>query len=158
MSEPAGWFEGAEHVLPVRIYYEDTDAGGVVYHTNYLKYFERARTEILRHHGIGQARLWEESGAGFALRRARIEFLAPGRLDDLLEIRTCVTAHKAATIDFAHRALRGGRAIATADVLVVYISATGRPLRLPAGLRAVVADLDSQNSDTMVRDRQSGMD
>lgn len=162
MSDPAGWFEGAEHVLPVRIYYEDTDAGGVIYHTNYLKYFERARTEVLRHFGILQARLWKEAGAGFALRRAAIEFVAPGHLDDHLEVRSRVTGHGAATIGFAHRALRSGTVIATAEVLVVYISTSGRPQRLPAEMRDLLAGLGprncSQNSDTLVRDRQSGMD
>lgn len=158
MSDPAGWFDGGEHVLPVRVYYEDTDAGGVIYHTNYLKYFERARTEILRHHGIVQAALWDQAGAGFALRRASIEFLAPGRLDDLLEVRTRVTGQSAASVGFTQRALRDGRLLASAEVLVVHISTAGRPLRLPAALRELVAALCSQNSDTMVRDKQIGMD
>ena len=84
-TEIAGRRMGAVHVLPVRIYYEDTDAGGVVYHANYLKYCERARSDCLRLVGIHQQQF---DGMGFVVRRMVCDFLIPARLDDLVEVET----------------------------------------------------------------------
>ena len=76
------------HVYPVRVYYEDTDAGGVVYHSNYLRFAERARTELLREAGIDHVTLMTENGLMFAVRRCEAEYVKPARLDDALEVRT----------------------------------------------------------------------
>ena len=91
---------------PVRVYWEDTDAGGVVYHTSYIRYFERGRTEWLRHLGYSQARLAEESRLLFTVVELRTEFLRPARLDDLLTIRTRVLELGAATVTFGQEILR----------------------------------------------------
>lgn len=78
------------HRLPVRIYYEDTDAGGVVYYANYLRYMERGRSEWLAAHGFDQRPLWEERNVGFIVRRVELAYRRPARLDDHVEVRTSV--------------------------------------------------------------------
>src|SRR3546814_20375005 len=86
----AGWFEGGEHVLPLRVYYEDTDAAGIVYYANYLKFAERARTEMMRCLGAEHRVLLEEAGIAFAVRSCSADSLIPARLDDLHVVRTRV--------------------------------------------------------------------
>jgi len=76
--------------LPIRVYYEDTDLGGIVYHSNYLKYFERARTEALRQLGFELLNLYHEQGVQFVVHSANLEFIQPARLDQLLYVRTCI--------------------------------------------------------------------
>ena len=97
------------HALTLRVYYEDTDAGGLVYHANYLKFAERARTEMLRSLGFSQRRLGEAEGLGLAVRRCRAEFLAPARLDDALCVETRLTALGAASVALAQTIAREGR-------------------------------------------------
>ena len=91
---------------PVRVYYEDTDAGGVVYYANYLKYLERARTEWLRQLGFGQDALMRQSGILFAVRRVEIDYLLPARLDDELMVELEVAAAGRASLTFAQRIVR----------------------------------------------------
>lgn len=102
--------------LPVRVYYEDTDAAGVVYYANYLCFLERARTELLRTLGFEQARLAEESGIAFAVRSLTIEFLRPARLDDQLEISTGIESLGRAQAVFTQRIERAGEILVTATV------------------------------------------
>ena len=127
--------------LPVRVYYEDTDAGGVIYYANYLRFFERCRTEWLRKIGFDQASLLREYGMAFVVRSASVEYLAPGRLDDLLEIELEVEKLGRAQIVFRHRALRREgaalRELATATVQVVCVALDAmKTTPLPAALRA----------------------
>ncbi len=93
-------------IWPARVYYEDTDAGGVVYHANYLKFMERARTEMLRARGIDQGRLREEVGLIFAVTRLELDYLAPARFNDALEISAEVTAANRLRIDFQQQVSR----------------------------------------------------
>ncbi|MCG5513501.1 tol-pal system-associated acyl-CoA thioesterase [Ectothiorhodospira shaposhnikovii] len=93
-------------IWPVRVYYEDTDAGGVVFYANYLKYMERARTEWLRHLGIGQERLRREQGVIFAVRAASLEYLRPAVLDDLLHVTARVTDRRRASLVIEHEIRR----------------------------------------------------
>ena len=89
MSEAlSGHFDGVEHVLPLRVYYEDTDAAGIVYYANYLKFAERARTEMLRLLGIHQRAMSEDYGLAFAVRDCSVDYRHPARLDDLPEVRS----------------------------------------------------------------------
>ncbi len=97
------------HVFPVRVYYEDTDTAGIVYYANYLKFAERARTEMLRAAGIEQRVLAEETGVAFAVRSCSADYLAPARLDDLLEIRTRVAGLQGATIEMEQSVTRDGQ-------------------------------------------------
>jgi len=126
------------HVFPLRVYYEDTDAAGIVYYANYLKFAERARTELLRAHGIGNRVLQESQGLAFAVRRLSAEYLAPARLDDLLEVRTRITRLGGASIEAEQDVTREGREIARLTLTLACVARTGRPARLPEAVRAAL--------------------
>lgn len=125
--------------LPVRVYWADTDAGGVVYHSNYLDYCERARTEWLRHLGFSQQRLADEEGVLFTVAQLQIDFRRPARLDDLLTVRTSATPGGGATVEFVQEVWRAeptSDLLATARVRVACVDAASfRPRRLPASIR-----------------------
>lgn len=122
--------------LPVRVYYEDTDAGGVVYYANYLKYMERARTEWLRECGWDQADLARGHGLLFAVSAIELDYRAPARLDDRLEVEAVVEALGRARIDFTQRVLRDERDLCSGRVRIACIDAdTFRPRALPAELK-----------------------
>lgn len=123
------------HRLPVRVYYEDTDFSGVVYHASYLRFMERGRTELIRDLGIAQRELFDgEAALGFAVRRMTIDFLRPALMDDLLTIETESLAARGATMDLVQRVLRGDEVLVTANVLVACVGG-GRARRIPDGLR-----------------------
>ncbi|MAA98792.1 MAG: tol-pal system-associated acyl-CoA thioesterase [Stappia sp.] len=133
----AGRLTDDGHVLPVRIYYEDTDFSGVVYHAAYLKFAERGRSDFLRLCGIHHAAL--EAGEhgeslAFAVRHMELDFHAPARIDDLLEVETRLREARGARLVLDQSIRRGGTLLFHASVTVVVISAQGRPRRLPAGL------------------------
>lgn len=124
---------------PVRVYYEDTDAGGVVYHAGYLCYLERARTEWLRALGFSQARLKQEESLVFTVVGMTIDFLKPARLDDDLRVHSSAVLSGGASVQFEQRILRGGEPILEASVRVACLDAqTFRPRRLPAALRGAL--------------------
>ena len=129
----------AEEVFtwPVRVYYEDTDAGGVVYHSIYLNYMERARTEWLRAAHIQQESLAAETGLRFAVARMEIDFRAPARLDDALEVRTRLVKSGGASLALAQEIVRpgDGARLITAMVRVACIDDRFRPARMPPSLR-----------------------
>lgn len=135
MSALSGRIEGEIHVLPLRVYYEDTDAGGVVYHSNYLKFAERARSEMLRLVGIEQTALRERSGLVFAVSTLTIAFKRPARFDDLLEVRSRLSALAGASVTAEQRILRAAEELARLVVRVALVTADGRPARLPPNLR-----------------------
>ena len=107
------------HVLPLRIYYEDTDFSGRVYHASYLRFFERGRTEWLRARGFEHSTLSGQDGVVFAVRNLNIEYLAPALMDDAVEVTTRLSGLKGALIVFEQSLLRGERSLATARVEVV---------------------------------------
>ncbi|WP_449394309.1 tol-pal system-associated acyl-CoA thioesterase [Devosia riboflavina] len=123
------------HSFPVRIYYEDTDFSGYVYHAAYLKFFERGRTEFLRDLGIHHFELIEQ-GIAFAVRKMEIDFVGAARIDDLLTVETKVIEASAVRLVLEQTLLRDQSVLTTARVLVVAIKTTGGPVRLPAALRA----------------------
>jgi len=127
------------HHFTLRVYYEDTDVGGVVYHANYLKFIERARSEWVRACGIDQKRLLAEQGLGFVVRAISAEFLAPARYDDELRVETVPTGMSGVRIELRQRVLCGDRLLFTADVTLAAISREGRPLRLSPEIRAMLA-------------------
>jgi acyl-CoA thioester hydrolase len=124
----------AADALWVRVYYEDTDFSGRVYHASYLRFLERGRTEWLRRRGFAHRDLAENSSAVFVVRSLQIEFLAPATIDDLLVVETSVADVRGASIDFKQRVLRTDKELVTAEVLVASIR-DGRPARIPADLR-----------------------
>ena len=127
---------GAAHELPVRVYFEDTDAGGIVYHANYLRYAERARTEWMRELGYDHSRLAAEHGLLFAVARAELTFARPGRLDDLLTVRTRLLDAGGARLELEQVVARGADVLARLRIVLALVDVTGlRPRRLPAALR-----------------------
>jgi acyl-CoA thioester hydrolase len=127
--------------FPVRVYWEDTDAGGIVFYANYLKFFERARTEWLRHLTIGRERLQNEFGLMFVVRRASIDYRRPARLDDLLMIETRLQAMGKVRMSLIQTITREGTTLATVEVEVVAVSvADFTPILLPQALRDLLPD------------------
>lgn len=130
---------GVSHVLPVRVYFEDTDFSGLVYHGSYVRWCERGRSDFLRLLGNDHREL--EAGvegrepAAFAVRRMRLEFLKPAHIDDVLEVETRVTEVGAATLMLRQTISRGGLDLFEAEVLVVLIGRSGKPQRLGNLLR-----------------------
>jgi acyl-CoA thioester hydrolase len=130
-----GWLEGREHVLPVRIYYEDTDFTGVVYHANYLRYFERGRSDFLRLAGVSHQTLLElPDPSAFTVTRITVEFKRAARIDDALTVRTTYDSIRGPRLIINQRILRDGDLIATAAVEAACIDPAGRARRPPPGL------------------------
>jgi acyl-CoA thioester hydrolase len=123
------------HSLPLRVYYEDTDFSGVVYHASYLRFMERGRTELIRALGIDQKDLFDGDAAlAFAVRGMRIDFLKPALMDDLLTVETQPIDMKGASMTVLQRVLRGDDELVTAEVKVVCVGG-GRARRIPDKLR-----------------------
>ena len=126
------------HVFPVRVYYEDTDAGGIVYYANYLKFAERARTELLRRTGRQQFDLLREQGIGFTVRSCRAEYLAPARLDDILEVRSTVNEVLGASMRMSQGIWRDGRLLCDLRLRIAVMNRDGRPTRIPMDIRGAL--------------------
>jgi acyl-CoA thioester hydrolase len=135
----AGRLTDFGHVLPVRVYYEDTDFSGLVYHANYLRYLERGRSDWLRLLGIGHDALARgEFGRGplaFAVTRIAVDFLKPARIDDALDVETRVKAVGGATVTLAQVVRRGNADLVSAEVAVALVNLAGKPQRIPREVR-----------------------
>jgi acyl-CoA thioester hydrolase len=139
-----GALQGEVHRFPIRIYYEDTDAAGIVYYANYLKFIERARTEMMRLYGVEHERARQSGGTAFIVRRCEIEYVAPARLDDELVVETRIKELGGASILLGQDVLRDAATLVRATVLVACIGAHGRPVRLPAELRSSLSSLNDK--------------
>lgn len=130
---------GRWHVLPVRVYFEDTDAGGIAYHASYIRWCERGRTDFLRLLGTDSRRLIDGSNshepAAFVVRRMNCEFLRPSRMDDVLEVETRVKALGGASVTLLQQITNSGRPVFEAEVTVVLVAVSGKPLRLSTAIR-----------------------
>lgn len=134
-----GWFVGQCHHFPLRIYYEDTDLSGLVYHANYLRYAERARSDMLRLLGIDQ-RAASEAGEGhYAVAEANLRYLRPARLDDSLVVQTRCVELRAASVRLAQQVWRGDDLLVEVAIRVGFIGPDGRPRRQPEPWRAAFA-------------------
>lgn len=122
------------HELALRVYYEDTDAGGIVYHANYLRFAERARTEWLRALGLDHPTLLARHGCQFTVRRCRVDYRRPARLDDALTVRTRVVGHGGARVALRQEVCRDGEPLVTLEVELAVIGTDLRPRRLPPEL------------------------
>ncbi len=122
------------HKLPVRVYYEDTDFGGIVYYANYLKFIERGRSELVRDMGIDQ-KVMKDEGVVFAVRKVEADYLSPAKYDDELVVETTIQTQTAARMVFLQEVKRGRDLLFTALVTVVAINEAGQPTRLPAIIR-----------------------
>ncbi len=147
-SPPPGPTEGAiangVHVLPVRVYYEDTDAAGIVYYANYLKFAERARTEMLRRLGATNSWMMEGQGLAFAVSQCRVDYLKPARLDDSLRVHTKVIQVGGASLRAEQVISRDADRLVRMRLRLACTDRAGRPARLPVSLRASLKDLCNQ--------------
>jgi acyl-CoA thioester hydrolase len=140
--------EGASvgvHTWPIRVYFEDTDAGGVVYHGNYLKFAERARTELMRAGGFDHSSLAKEHGVLIVVRDCTMEFIAPARLDDALEVRSQITTIGGASLSIRQEVFRpmpetgGDKLLVRVELRLACIDREFRPARLPEALKRALS-------------------
>lgn len=145
---PSGTLDGTTHRFPLRVYFEDTDLTGMVYHANYLKWFERARTELLRLIGVEQRDTHEGGGGAYAVAELSIRYLAPARLDDEIVIESRAVEIRAASCRLVQRALRGETLVAEAQLRVGFVGADGRPRRQPEEWQAAFTRMiENQESE-----------
>ena len=129
---------GPVHSMPLRVYYEDTDAAGIVYYANYLKFAERGRTEMMRELGFAHSGIAAALGTLFTVRRLSADYRMPARLDDLLMVETRIVALGAATLTLDQQIRRDGSVLVAVDMLVACVGRDGRPRRVPPALRAAL--------------------
>lgn len=127
--------EPGVHRYDVRVYFEDTDAGGIVYYANYLRYAERARTEMLREAGIESSELMARDGIALAVRRCNVDYLRPARLDDMLQVETRVLDVGGASLEAEQVVMRGGKELVRMELKLGCLGADGRPARMPGSVR-----------------------
>ncbi|URW74633.1 tol-pal system-associated acyl-CoA thioesterase [Sphingomonas donggukensis] len=139
-----GRFEGVEHHFPLRVYFEDTDLSGVVYHANYLRYMERARSAMLRAAGIDQRAVFEAGEGVYAIRDLAIRFAAPARLDDTLTVVSRLVTLRAAAVVIHQQVMRGTLVLTQATVEAAFVTPSGRPRRQPSDWMATFERLLSQ--------------
>ncbi len=132
------------HLFPVRVYYEDTDHGGVVYYANYLKFMERARTEFLRDAGLELDALEREFGVLFAVTEAHLRYMRPARFNDLLHVESALVHLRGARLAFAQRIVRDGALLVEGDIRLACIGRDGRARRIP---RPVLARIRPEASE-----------
>jgi acyl-CoA thioester hydrolase len=135
---------GRFHVLPVRVYFEDTDFSGLVYHASYVRWCERGRSDFLRLLGNDHVQLFAGVKEGrepsaFVVRRMALEYLKPARIDDVLEIESRVKSYTAASLSLTQIIRRGSVALFEAEVMVVLVSQSGKPLRLSPDIKAALS-------------------
>jgi len=144
-TDMAPRIEGTTFIMPVRVYYEDTDAGGVVYYANYLKYAERARSEMLRRLGIESSVLQEQEGLGFVVRSLNVDYIQPAKLDDLLEVHLSLTKVGGASMQGVQRITRGGEDLVRIDIKLGCMKLSGGPGRLPEKIRNLLRSFETTN-------------
>ena len=145
---PEGRFVGREHRYPVRVYFEDTDLSGMVYHANYLRYMERARSDMLRLAGVDQRATFEAGQGAYAVSDLHIRYRAPARLDDALVVSSRLVAVKAASCRIHQRVRRDDLLLADADVVAAFVAPSGRPVRQPKPwIDAFAALIDKEENE-----------
>ena len=145
----SGWTDPVSgvHVFPIRVYYEDTDALGIVYYVNYLKFAERARTEMLRLHGHDQYDLLAEQGVGFTVRRCEVDYHAPARLDDVLQVHSSLVALRGASLNLNQTLTRSEVLLAQLNLRIACVDAAGRAVRVPDQIRALFEPAGESRGD-----------
>ncbi len=138
-SPSDGVIDGTRHLYAVRVYYEDTDLSGVTYHANYLRWFERARSDLLRRLGIDQRAAIEAGEGAYAVSEIDLRFLRPARLDEDLLVETRCTEMRAASCRMHQQIRRGGDLLVEAHLRIGFVSPGGRPRRQPDAWRAAFA-------------------
>jgi acyl-CoA thioester hydrolase len=133
LSPPSGRFDGPTHLFPVRIYFEDTDLSGVVYHANYLRYMERARSDMLRLAGIDQRAAQEAGEGAWAITDLVLKYRMPARLDDALIVESRMLAVRGASVRIAQMIRRDGHILTEGEVTAAFVAPDGRARRQPEG-------------------------
>ena len=146
--------ETAPHRFAVRVYYEDTDAAGIVYYANYLKFAERARTEWMRDLGLSHSALAQSAGAAWAVRSCAIDYRRPARLDDALTVETRLTALGGASADLVQIVRRDDEDLARLTLRLAFIAPDGRPRRLPPSVRALFAPLTQSKAQSKAQSKE----
>ena len=131
MQPPSGTIEGATHYYPVRVFFEDTDLSGIAYHANYLKWCERARSDLLRVLGINQREAFEAGEGVYAVSEAQIKWRRPAKLDDELIVETRAVELRAASARMEQKVMRGEELLAQVDIVAAFVTPEGRPRRQP---------------------------
>ena len=139
--EASGHFNGRRHLLALRVYWEDTDAGGIVYYANYLKFAERGRTEMLRRAGIAQVGLMARDGLKFTVRNCDVAYLSPALLDDQIVVESVVRSVGGASVAMDQTVGRDGQDLARLRLRLACVGHHGRPLRMPPDLRRLFMSL-----------------
>lgn len=147
MIPQSGSFVNGIHLFPIRIYFEDTDLSGIVYHANYLRYMERARSDMLRVAGIGQRAYWQAGEGAFAVVDLHIRYARPARLDDALVVESRVLRVGAATCEIRQVILRSGELITTGLVTAALVGPDGRPKRQPREWREIFGKLAAESAN-----------
>jgi acyl-CoA thioester hydrolase len=140
--------EGRTHVLPLRVYYEDTDAAGMVYYANYLRFIERARTDMMRLAGVSHSEMREREELYFTVHRCEVDYLSPARLDDELEVHTRLLKVSGATLRAEQIVKRDGDDLVRSEVRIACVGSEGRPRRLPGRVRALLSSLCQPDSES----------
>ncbi|HEY4125223.1 MAG TPA: tol-pal system-associated acyl-CoA thioesterase [Rhizomicrobium sp.] len=139
MNNALGHFSGKAHILPLRVYYEDTDLSGVVYHANYLRYMERGRTEFFRAIGIKLAALEDAEPTAWTLRKVQLEYFRPARLEDQLEVRTICAGLSGARMIADQKVYAGETLLVHGTVEACVMTLSGKPRRIPQDVRDKLA-------------------
>jgi acyl-CoA thioester hydrolase len=134
-----GYFQGKVHILPISIYYEDTDLSGMVYHANYLRFMERGRTEFFRLAGISRARLEDDERTAWTLRRIAVEYFRPARLDDQIAVHSLLTEVSGARLRVLQRVRRGESLLVEGRIEACITTLSGKPRRLPRKVHETLA-------------------
>ncbi|WP_321394173.1 tol-pal system-associated acyl-CoA thioesterase [Emcibacter sp.] len=140
----AGVLEDGIHILPVRVYYEDTDAGGIVYYANYLKYLERGRSDMLRLLGVDQMGMLafeQDDDVQFVVRRAEVDYISPARLDEVLLVKTGIEKFGGASLIMAQKIYRGDVLLVSAVIKAGILGQTGRPVRMPEKIKCLMENI-----------------
>ena len=143
----SGGFSGRTHLFALRVYFEDTDLSGIVYHANYLRFMERARSDMLRSAGIDQRGTMESGGGYYAVHDLSIRYARPARLDDALVVHSRVLAVRAAACEIEQIIRRGDEVLTSARVTAAFLGLDGRPRRQPQAWRDAFADLIEEGGD-----------
>ena len=140
-SQSPALIVGGKHRHGVRVYFEDTDAGGIVYYANYLKFSERARTEMLRAIGYEHKDKGKKYGVSFVVRTCNVEFFKPGKLDEFLEVETKILMVRGASIRMRQSVKKGNQELVLMEIKLACISSNGGVMRIPTMLRNRMSDL-----------------
>lgn len=139
---------GDRHILPLRVHWEDTDASGIVYYANYLRFIERARSDLLRLAGISQQKIFATEAVALTVRACNIEYFRPARLDDEIEVQSTLVALKGASLTVRQAVFRGTEELVRAEVRIACIGSDGRPRRLPEAIRRALAVISPSSPST----------